>query len=546
MADSNLYCDELACSNSAQVFGFLPGGTKKKVCQDHMLTLVNKQVSIFSIAAFQFMETAKDGAAYEERKELMQRGLGAVMTLESRCEEAWSQGQTRLQTHCTALNETIQKTYQGMWDQGSQKYEETKEQLATTRKRLEGLVRSKHLQLSPEDLELCEAVPAGAPFRLVVGDCRVAVVETLQGHFHLISADKQHLQELVKEQQAQGKVDIAQEVSQYAREWDYALGDFAEEARKLVEQATQQLKHLLTNVEVEKRCLSTGLQSIKTGEYAQALEQLEQGRSLLRQKDLQTSELWLQLSNSLAEALHQVGRYQEGVRVCEQVLATWGGHSHTFELWRAVFFLSECLYFHRQYNQGYAVVEKWTGKLKRDSPPCQCVWLCTQASMLYRKNLTNEAVSKLEAGLKLAQQLIPNTYLTAYCRHYLGVLYSILSKPREEEEQFVKVLRVYAAVCPFSIFACVCLNRLGGTYYNTQRYSSAEEKLQQSYLILSTRYPDTPPFAICLYSLGLVYEKKSRREEARQKLETALPLLRKFSSSLVKSCEKTLKKLSSK
>lgn len=77
MEESNLLCDQSACSNPAVVFGFLSPDLKTKACQDHYLVLVHKQVPSFPISTYAFIDSIQAVSLYEQRKTLMEKGLSA-------------------------------------------------------------------------------------------------------------------------------------------------------------------------------------------------------------------------------------------------------------------------------------------------------------------------------------------------------------------------------------------------------------------------------------------------------------------------------------
>lgn len=64
----------------AHIFGFV-GGLKRKVCEQHSQILIDKQVTLYSIAAFQFVQSPNDAPLFERRNEQMQRGRGALTSL---------------------------------------------------------------------------------------------------------------------------------------------------------------------------------------------------------------------------------------------------------------------------------------------------------------------------------------------------------------------------------------------------------------------------------------------------------------------------------
>ena len=310
-----------------------------KVCKQDMTELVDMQVATFNIAGFSFIESLADGLLYEQRKEIVHRGLRAISESERKCDEEWCRSQTLVTSNCAALFEVIKRAYQEMLDRGKEEYQDAKQKLQASRQKLEKLLAEKHFHLSSLELAVIEKLPAATLFRLVVGDCRVTVVKTLLTHFHLLSPDRNKLETLVKEQSLLGHVNIANEVSLYARDLGFPFSDFQQAARKQAKQVEEQISNLLYFREIETQCLSAGLFKIQSGDYDGAIQDLQTGMTRLNQRALQNSELWLQLGNTLAESYFQMMRYADCEKECEKVLSSWGRQSNSCELWRAVFFL---------------------------------------------------------------------------------------------------------------------------------------------------------------------------------------------------------------
>ena len=164
----NLFCEELNCGQAAHVFGFV-GAMKRKVCEEHALTLIRKQVTVYDIAAFTFMQSSQDHFLYEQRRGSMQRGLGNLTSLETACDRDWEGEQKRLQENCEAVHEIVQRSFQEMWVKAQQRYEEMKQELAELRNGFEQLVLDLDFQLSPEYSALYEGVPTDHLFHVTVG-----------------------------------------------------------------------------------------------------------------------------------------------------------------------------------------------------------------------------------------------------------------------------------------------------------------------------------------------------------------------------------------
>lgn len=552
MSEVNLYCDSAKCSNLALVFGFLPGALKKKVCEQHMLVLVEKQVATFPISSFHFIESVMDVPRYEERKRIVEKGLGSLGVWESRCDQEWKDGQALLQSSSESVYEVFQRTYQELWEQGKQSFDDAKQKLADYRSRFEQLLKDKSIEFSEQDLYWCESVPPGSPFRLIMGDCREDIARTVLTHFHPISAMNYSHGEiwdgLIREQVAAERLDVACEIRKYSLQLGYPTIGMQETASVYTENTAETLTYLLphtaTEADIQKFALkseSEGGKYVKTGEYYNAVEEFEKGRKLMEMRGLKDSEMWLRESNALAETYYQVERYKDCGMVCAEVLKTWGRHRYAGELWRAVFFLAESLYIQGDRAQGQAVVQEWTAKLESD-PGSQSTRFFVYARMLSVLGQNADAVRNFTLGFD--QQHHSQTYLTAYCRLNLGILYQ-LQYPQQAEEQFAQSLHVFSDICPYSISTCICLNTLGGLYRNNSQYILAEEYLNRCYSIVSSRFPGSDTFGLCLYHQGFLYIGLNRKQEAEDKLAAAFAILQAQRPDLASSCEEAAKSLSS-
>ena len=552
---SDLPCDQSTCPNPAVIFGFPQAETKLKVCSEHVMTLISKCTATYDIGAYGFVESVRDVQVYEERKEMMKKGLEAVDAMEKRCEEEWNSGQQRLQASSDALYEVFLKTYEAIWLKGKKRYEKVKQDLMNTRSRLQRLL-DKGYKPSAKDLAMCQETPSGPLFRMVIGDCRVSVMETITSSFHLLpSKGKGHvialkLKSLYTKQVKSGRFDVAHEISQYAQERGFVcIDDDPSAVERYREEVKQQILSVIGSDEEVGQfatgCLRTGLMHIQKGSYPEAITEFQKGKNRLHLRALNHSELWLQLSNSLAESYHQTEQFAKCETECEEILATYGKHVYAYELWRALFLLIDSLYHQKQDSKGEAVYEEWVGKLPKDTAASHCMSVYTQANLQSWKGKDREAVALYENGLERSREVIPRSYITAWCYADLGDLYGDAQNAVLEEQQYVAAGEIYRDMCPFSISACNCLNNLGDLYIRTEKYALAEEKLLLAYPLLSSRYQDSRTSGLCQYNLGLVCRFTKRKQEAVKLLKDALPLLKQHQAACFRDCEKHLHSLTS-
>ena len=83
MSQKNLYCDQ--CGEAASVFALQPP-LKMKACELHAVALMKKHPSIFTIDAYEFIETPEDYPEYVVRRNTVQKCRGSLTALQERCE----------------------------------------------------------------------------------------------------------------------------------------------------------------------------------------------------------------------------------------------------------------------------------------------------------------------------------------------------------------------------------------------------------------------------------------------------------------------------
>jgi len=181
----NLLCDQPHCGNPAYVFGFVRGTEKTKACRCHTLDLTDKQITVFDIAGHDFILSPQDWPLYVQRKNLLHTGLDCLTMLETRCQGNLEECERSIQAVREQLIEPIERVCQEMRFKVHQRHDEVMRDLSEKRNQLERLVTERDFKLSTEELMLCEAVPEGALFSLVVGDCQLGNVE-----MHLVPIER--------------------------------------------------------------------------------------------------------------------------------------------------------------------------------------------------------------------------------------------------------------------------------------------------------------------------------------------------------------------
>ena len=259
-----------------------------------------------------------------------------------------------------------------------------------------------------------------------------------------------------------------------------------------------------------QECLNMELEASKAGHFDTALGKLQEGRDLLKEGGL---ELWLQLSNGLAETYCQAARWQDCVSLCKLTLTSWDHSPHHFELLQTLFYLTQACYMLDLEDQGYAAVEEWSGKLVADTARSKCVLLCTQANKLKCQNKERSAAWLYEKALQWDSS---PSYVTICSRLYLASVYSSLDKYEKAEEAFLTTLDLFSVHFPKSYAFALCHNQLAALYKKVKRLQDAEKQYLLAKEFYIAHFPHTEGHTNCLRGLGEVYEKMKRLGDAEE------------------------------
>ena len=458
----NLCCEESGCGQSAHVFGFVCG-RKWKCCEAHVLSLINKKATVYDIAAFAFINSPRDGSFYEERRVLMQQGLGNVASLMTECEKDWEEGQRRVQETCDAVFQMAQRSFTEIWHRGNERYQEVKKDLGELRSRLERLVQDREFQLSPGDLAVCESVKAGPVFRMLLGDCATAVVEALISNLSVLSWDIQResqmdwavkLRAFAGEQAEKGRADVAREAYEFAHQLGANGPRVMDSEVKLI---VQSFFPCTAKPEAEM-CLKAGQAATEAGHYDKAVEELQRGLDLLCGAG--GSELHLQLSNALAENYVLIGRLGDAELLCDCTLQFWTNKTkYGFEFIRALFCLSVAndVLFVRSDS-----LHDWNTNLSADISRSQIVYLTCQ----------NPTAESIEKELLLGQSA---SFMTIWYRFLLPSLYVNEGRLEEAEKALALAVEQFPKA---SVFETNCLMFFSIQYESMGLATESEQKLK--------------------------------------------------------------------
>lgn len=194
-----------------------------------------------------------------------------------------------------------------------QRFKELKRDLTQRKRNIERLEVDRNFELSSEELALSEAVPVGSVLKVVLGDCTLAVTETIAGNFLLLPyAGKASIGEqregiaaqiaaIAFEKAAKGKFSMAEEAAKYASLLGACNLEQNYKAAAMYQRQMQsdRLQQLLPDAIHEQllleKCLKAGTQAKNIGNYRRELEKFLRSKALLEQLSAQSQHLSWQL-----------------------------------------------------------------------------------------------------------------------------------------------------------------------------------------------------------------------------------------------------------
>ena len=563
MERKNLYCDQAHCGQEASVFVLQPP-TKIKACRVHGMDLMEKHLSVFSIAAYDFIESMEDYTEYVARREVEQKCQGTILALQERCEENRDQAKSQLHAVKQELLELVERCIREMELRVEQRCEQAKKELNTLKDSLAQFTSDKSYKLSPVLAGFGDSIPAGAVFRVALRDFSVSLAKAVMESCVLLPLDG-CIPQMDIESNLLGnvkvlgeKADLVEKVLSFARELGHSVpsGDalrtnLQKSRRKAIRELLSALP--LTATEQHKReiadsYLQAGITAQEAGNYAKSLKKLQQGWSLLQQFGLESPELDLQLglvlarlgrcgeacevltrgrqrcspvemalrlSNGIVEANYLAEMREEAGKVAELALSSAAGCSNAFEQLKAVYFLADAQYQLDKETRGFELVSHWTNSISAETIQSKCALQLIHAEKKYREGSNKDAVRLYEEGLQGFDSLLSNSYLAVYSRHRLAQIYEAQGQNEVAELHFSQALRVYSIHFPQAYGHALCLKNLGMVYKSLGNKKAAETYYLKAKDLYLSQFPKSLGYAICLHNLAELYESMNCEKETK-------------------------------
>jgi tetratricopeptide (TPR) repeat protein len=338
------------------------------------------------------------------------------------------------------------------------------------------------------------------------------------------------LQKCAQNQEEIGRAEIALEIAWYAKKLGTFSPDIKKTALQLRENTSNRLQYLFPNnvMREGEECLQMAQRAAHNGYFTEALNELQRGRELLRYFD--HSELYLQLTNIMAEIYFQTARWKLTISLCLQMLTTWTRNPHDFQLLRALYYLTCAYNWLKQGEQTEAAVEEWTEKLSCDDACSKCVLLCIQLDGI---NSREEGVEQL---YQKALQLDPcPSFMTIRCKEELAGRYVLLHREEEAEQAYLSACELYSAHYPHALHYARCLYSLGAFYQSQTKLTQAELPLLHAYHLYSSHFPQFLAYPRCIVHLAVLYSCLNRPTAAEELYQRSMQLAVSFANGTNRS-----------
>jgi len=461
--------------------------------------------------------------------------VSTLTALEMQCEVDWETLNSSLEAANQAVLQTVASSFRDIRQRAKAYYDQTKRELKDWRGRLQRTVAADR---------------PGSLFRVMIGDCRVAVAEAILERVQFLPADLKvdfeavqreretaRILNFAEDQVWKGRADLAEQALEYAKELGCdSQAEYKSAAARLKRKVTLRRLGLLPDLasqeevrEAVEGLVEAGRKACTTGSFETAVKKLQ--LALAQLQCLDCPGFCLQLITALAQLHFQAGQWEETIAVCMQVQQAWSSLSG-FEPCCVLYYLSRSHSYLGSQDLQFAT--EWTAHLAADSAESQCVLLLIKATQLLEAGNQAEAATGYEQALAMNLYLQPHSYLIACSRLALGAVYEKAGNTVQAGEQYVSARVLFSALYPQSIGLANCLVNMGGFYQNTlQRFEQAETLYVEAEQIYALRYPKSVNYAQCLLNLGTLCGRVQRDRDAEKWwLKTEAVCLESFPQSV--------------
>lgn len=530
-AASLLPCDQADCSEAAYVFGFAENDEKTKLCQQHMFLLTELELPVFDILSFHSIHKPRDAAVCDWTRKQGRHQFNKISSLDATPTCGLDELESRLQAKKATLLSAVERSFSESEETARQRYEATKDELASRRLDFIRLMQQARAEDSDEEgskESLADYYFAG--FSLAIVPKELEEMDEV-----LTYSMRPDMQEKTTATSDNGCARYRLDLASYPLTLNPAVftprpasiphpafkppsppveppapepaATFLREAGLDADVGIETLVEHLSHENPELRAQANLVisQFSKNSEAYSLLKKMRKNPS---------TTLALKLSNTLAEAYYQAGWWSEASDVCERTLKTWGREAFGFEVLRALYYLTCSLCYLEETSPSQALARQWTAKLPAVSPASKSVLLIIQAEQYRTQGREDLATAYYENGLAQAVKMYPLSYITASASRQLGLLYAAQPWLSEAEKYLIQAKQIFAQGFPKCLEFANCLHDLARLYLRLERGSEAVESCLQACQLYSANFPKALQFANCLKDLGLAYESLGNWEQA--------------------------------
>jgi len=507
MDASNLVCDLPDCGNFSTVFG-LKGSTKEKRCEQHILDLTRKEMTIYSISAYQFIEKSSDVPLYEARRKQITAGAGNLEIVNSFYEAELRTAMRDVEKAKSNSLRLVEEYYEDLAKEVTEKFEGARRQIEEMKQHFEHYLMSKSADLGENEVSLCrnlKDVPGFLRILLNVGEAVKVKTQEKRCQIGWKLIKSLRFSPLDKDIKAASSVYLEEGANERAQ-FRY------EKSLKLLSKGWSLLQHRRIE-EREAVVLGLLLGEVMTLHFAQYEEAEEVFRSCLgieERTDVNSADC-MRLRNWIVAIYYYSTRYEEAETLALQVIqnSTTNGQAY----WTAVYYLCSCHWVQGKSTQ--ALVQQYLSK----SVPCptaeaHMLKLCA-SSLLNRMNGKLQEAEDLHwEAQSLAAKSFPTSIFAVDNCYQLGSLYDEMGRREEALRKYSDALSLYVTHFPLSIQSASSLYALAVIYANTGRLKEAEVKFLEAHSILSAHYSKSLLRAANLRDLATLYTTLGRHDEA--------------------------------
>ena len=508
MTDScNLICDQANCGRLATVFG-LKGSTKEKCCEEHILALTRKEMTIYTIAAFNFIQCTEDVTLYETRRKRIVAGVGNLGILSSFYEAEVRNTLENLEKSKRNTVKLVEEYYTDLTMEINRIFEETREVIEKIRGNFDEYLMTRNAELGEYEEILCSELKDVPGFLRKLLEFREEIKgktqeKRAQIDWRLVKSLRfSHIESDIKVAGNAYLEEGASEKSQFRYE----------RSLKLLSKGWNLLKK---NCIQEKNAVVLGLilgevLCLHFAKYDESEEVFRKCLEIEEKIDPNSTDI-SRIKNWLCANYYYSAKYGEAENLALQVLQSKIINAEDY--WPAVYYLSSCHLTTGKANQ--TLIQQYlNASVPYTVPESRLLRLCSAAMLSKMNGLDDEAESLYWEAQSLGTKHCPTSILTVDNCYQLGKLYDDIGRVEEAMRKYTEAQALYLVHYPASMQSASTLYSQAVIYTNTGKLQDAEIRFLEAHSIFAMHYTTSLQRANNLRDLAALYMLLNRYNEA--------------------------------